>query len=61
MEVDTDTEAVHGGTTYGFKRSCLRCGKVIKSGLYDNVVLIGGEGLPPAALEWATEPGKDRR
>lgn len=60
-EVDCDTQAIHSGTTYGFKRWCLRCGKVIKFGVYDNVVLLSGRPLPPAALEWSTKPGQDRR
>lgn len=60
-EVDCDTQAVHQGATYGYKRWCLRCGKVIKAGLYECVPLLAGAGLPPAALEWSTAPGKDRR
>lgn len=61
MEVDCDTQAAHEGTTYAFKRWCLRCGKVIKRGVYDCVPLVQGQGLPAAALEWTTEPGQDRR
>lgn len=60
MEVDCDTQAIHSGTTYGFKRWCLRCGRVVKAGLYDNVVLLGSP-MPQAALAWSTEPGQDRR
>jgi hypothetical protein len=59
-EVDCDTQAVHQGTTYAYKRWCLRCGKVIKRGVYDCVPLVGGP-LPAAALEWTTTPGQDRR
>lgn len=61
MEVDCDTQAEHHGTTYGFKRWCLRCGKVVKFGVYNHVPLISGATLPPVAIEWATEPGQDRR
>lgn len=61
MEVDCDTAATHRGTTYAFKRWCLRCGKVIKRGLYDCVPLISKTPLPAAALEWSTTPGQDRR
>lgn len=58
-EVDCDTQAIHSGTIYAFKRWCLRCGKVIKSGLYDTVPLIG-QPLPQAALEWSIKPEQDR-
>lgn len=62
MAVDCDTQAEHQGTTYGYKRWCLRCGKVVKFGLYENVPLLsGGVTLQPVALEWATRPGQDRR
>lgn len=60
MEVDCDTQAAHRGTTYVFKRWCLRCGLVVKSGVFDNVPLLG-RPLPAAALEWTTAPGQDRR
>jgi hypothetical protein len=61
MEVDCDTRAHHEGTLYVYKRWCLRCGKVLKRGIYDNVPLLSSRPLPAAALEWTTEPGKDRR
>lgn len=61
MEVDTDTEAHHQGSTYAYRRWCLRCGKVIKAGVYDNVVMLSGQPLPAAALEWTMQPGQDRR
>jgi hypothetical protein len=60
MEVDCDTQAHHQGTTYVYKRWCLRCGRVIKRGVYDNVVMLSGQPLPAAALEWSTSPGQDR-
>jgi hypothetical protein len=59
-EVDCDTAAEHNGTLYVYKRWCLRCGKVLKRGIYENVPLIGNP-LPAAALEWTTKPEKDRR
>ena len=61
MEVDCDTQAEHRGTEYVYKRTCNRCGKVVKSGGFQNVPLIGGESLSPVAMEWITEPGIDRR
>ena len=60
MEVDCDTQAHHQGTTYAYKRWCLRCGRVVRRGVYDRVVLLG-RPLPAAALEWSTAPGQDRR
>lgn len=60
MEVDCDTQAIHSGTTYGFKRWCLRCGKVIKAGLYNNVPLIAAQPMPKAAVEWVNKPERDR-
>jgi len=61
MEVDTDTESVHEGTTYAFRRQCLRCGRTVKRGIYNNVPLLSNTPLPAAALEWTTQPGQDRR
>lgn len=61
MEVDCDTAAMHHGTTYGYRRWCLRCGFVIKRGVYDNVVILSGQPLPAAVLEWSLTSGKDRR
>ena len=60
QEVDCDTQAEHAGSLYVYKRWCLRCGKVLKGGIYENVPLIG-KPLPAAALEWTTKPEKDRR
>jgi hypothetical protein len=60
-EVDCDTQAHHQGTTYAYKRWCLRCGKVIKRGVFDNVVILSDRPLPAAALEWSMAPGQDRR
>lgn len=60
-EVDTDTVASHRGTVYVFKRTCRRCGTVIKCGVWQNVPLLADRPLPPAALEWITTPGQDRR
>lgn len=61
MEVDCDTQAHHEGTTYAYRRWCLRCGKVVKHGIYQNVPLVALGPMPAAALEWATKPGQDRR
>lgn len=61
MEVDCDTQAAHRGTVYVYKRWCLRCGLVIKRGVYNNVPLLTNQPLPAAALEWTTTPGQDRR
>lgn len=61
MEVDCDTKAHHQGSTYAYKRWCLRCGLVVKNGVYDNVVMLSGQPLPPAFVAWSTEPGQDRR
>jgi hypothetical protein len=56
MEVDCDTQAVNKGTLYLYKRRCLRCGKVLKRGIYDKAQ----GSLPKCAFEWVTSPGKDR-
>lgn len=60
-EVDHETQAHHEGTSYGWKRWCLRCGKVLSFGVFENVPLLSGVALPAAALEWVMEPGRDRR
>jgi hypothetical protein len=61
-ETASRSDNVHSGTTYGFKRCCLRCGKVLAFGVYDNVpVIAGGGGVPAQAVEWAQAPGEDRR
>lgn len=62
MAVDHETQAEHQGTSYGWKRWCLRCGKVLSYGVFENVPLLsGGVALPAAALEWVMAPGQDRR
>lgn len=60
MEVDCDTRAHHQGTTYAYKRWCLRCGKVVKRGVFDNVAILSGRPLPPAALTWTASPEQQR-
>lgn len=61
MEVDTETHGHHQGTTYAYRRSCLRCGLPLSRGVYDNVVLIGSGGASDAAVQWTLERGDDRR
>lgn len=67
MVVDSDTKAHHDGQNlYLYKRWCLRCGKVLKSGRYNNVPLIGEGALSPSPtmrkeLEFITTPEMDRR
>src|SRR5262245_14296917 len=58
MVVDCDTEAQHRGSTYVYKRWCLRCGFVVKNGVMCNVPILGGEALPPAVREWIASPGQ---
>lgn len=60
-DVDVDTRSHHQGTTYAWKRSCRRCGGVLARGVFDNVPVIAGGTLPPAALAWSLEGGEDRR
>ena len=59
-ETDTNTEASHRNGIYVYKRSCRRCGRVIKHGLM-RAPLLSERPLPAAAFQWVTEPGKDRR
>lgn len=59
-QVDTDFWAVHQGTTFTFKKTCVECGYVICSGIFDRVAVMSHKPLPPAALEWTITPGKDR-
>lgn len=54
LEVAAREKAHHQGTTYAFKRWCLRCGHVLTRGVHDNVVLLSGESLNPAAMAWST-------
>lgn len=60
-EVDTDTHAEHRDTLYVFKRWCLRCGKVLKCGVWENVPLLHATPNVIAAFEWVTKPEQDRR
>lgn len=60
-EVDHETAAEHQGTAYGWKRWCLRCGKVLSYGVFDNVPILSVAPLPAAALSWVLQPGRDRR
>jgi hypothetical protein len=60
-EVDTDTQARHQGTTYMYRRACLRCGHVLARGIYHNVPILSGVPLPAGVVEWTTAPGVDRR
>ncbi len=57
-DVDTRIESHHQGTTYAFKQWCRRCGHVIARGVSDNVLMLSGRPLPPAALEWSIAPEK---
>ena len=62
MQVDTDTDAQHDGTTYVYRRNCRRCGRVVASGAVTAPVVSGGKaGLPAKALQWIHHVGKDRR
>ena len=60
-EVDTETQAQHRGTTYAWKRWCLRCGQVLARGIYHNVHILSDVPVPAGMVEWSTEPGVDRR
>ena len=60
-EVDTETQAHHQGTTYSFRRRCLRCGQVLAHGVYRNVPIFSDTPLPAGTMEWVTTPGKDNR
>ena len=60
-EVDTETQAHHHGTTYAYKRWCLRCGQVLARGIYHNVPILSNVPLPAGTVEWTTVPGVDRR
>lgn len=61
MEVDTNTDAKHQGTTYAYKRACGRCGIVIAHGVYHNVPILSSVPIPAGTMEWVTSPGQDRR
>ena len=62
MEVDSDTEAHHEGTTYVYRRNCCRCGHVIACGAVEAPIVAGGRAaLPPKALRWVHDVTKDRR
>jgi hypothetical protein len=61
-EVDTETHAHHEGTTYAYKRWCLRCGHVLARGIYHNVPILSDVPLPAGTAEWTLAPGgPDRR
>lgn len=60
-EVTTDTQSVHGGTTFAYRERCERCGRVIAYGLFDHVPMLTDTPLPAAAVEWTFKPGRDRR
>lgn len=60
QDVDTDTEAHHKGSTYVYRKRCLRCGAVMSWGTYDHVPLLETR-TPIRAIHWALEPGLDRR
>jgi len=60
-EVDTETQAHHQGTTYSWKRWCLRCGHVLARGIYHNVPLLSDVPVPAAVTEWTLKPEQDRR
>lgn len=60
-EVDTDTRAQHKGTTYAYRRACLRCGSVLARGIYHNVPILSAVPLPAGTVEWSLAPGVDRR
>ena len=60
-EVDTDTQGHHQGTTWAWRRSCLRCGQVLARGIYHNVPILSAVPMPKAMVEWTTTPGPDRR
>ena len=60
MIVDTDTEASHRCGLYTYKRWCLRCGKVLKYGVY-GAPLVSDVNLGPKVVAFVTSPEKDRR
>jgi hypothetical protein len=60
-EVDTTTQSHHQGTTWAYKRTCDRCGKVIQHAVYHNVPILSDVPLPRGTMEWVTAPGQDRR
>lgn len=61
MECEVDMASIHQGTTFTYKKWCVRCGRVICNGIYDQVRLMSNVPLPAAALEWNWKPGRDRR
>lgn len=61
MEVDSNIQSHHQGTTWAYRERCCRCGHVFQRGVFDNVVLLSGQPLSPAAIEWTLKPGRDRR
>ena len=61
MECETDMDCVHHVDTFTYKKICCRCGRVICFGMYDQIKILSGIGLPAAAFIWCHEPGKDKR
>ena len=59
-ETDTDTQAEVGEGCYVYKRTCCRCGTVIKYGCCQ-VQMLSERPLPAAAFHWVMTPGKDKR
>ena len=59
-EIDTNTTASHRRGVYVYKRTCCRCGLVLKYGAM-RAPLLSTTPLPVAALEWVTTPDQDRR
>jgi len=59
-ETDTDTQASHRAGVYVYKRSCRRCGRVVKWGTM-RAPLLSVQPLPAAAFEWVKKPERDRR
>jgi hypothetical protein len=51
----------HQGTTYAYRRACLRCGQVLARGIYHNVPILSAVPLPAGTVEWTTTPGWIRR
>lgn len=59
-EMDTDTQATHRNGLYVYKRTCRRCGTVVKYGAYQ-APLVSDTPIPAVALDWTTRPEQDRR
>lgn len=61
--VDHDTKAVHQRGVYAWKQWCLRCGKVISKGVYENVPLFSAvqSQAMTLAIDWSRTNEADRR